>query len=192
MAVDTGPIATLHIAIMGAPQSGKTQLTRALTDAATADASPLSPSWFVDAPPLLAALQAHLKSPQLAPLQAALAAHQAFDFTLVCGLDLPSHALQGGERGMQETQDEALRNLLSKAKLPFAVVYGQGPERVLSARRALAALQKTGLTHATQSKDRGVNLDKSPLALWHSTCENCSDPACERALFTGLLKNQTY
>ena len=177
-------MATLHIAILGAAQSGKTQLATALT---SADTSARQPTRFTDAPPLMAALQAHLKSPQLAPLHDALAAHQAFDFTLVCGLDLPCHALQGVEPSAQENQDTALRTLLSNAKLPFAVVYGQGPARAQSAQRALAALRKTGWP-TDPRPDPDSAQDKTPLALWHAFCENCSDPACERALFSGLLK----
>ena len=169
---------------MGAAQSGKTQLSRDLTQDAS-HANPLSSNLFVDAPPLMAALVAHLKAPNFGLLQTAMAQHQSFDFTLVCGLDLGPSALIGAALPPQEAQDAALRALLTSAKLPFAVVYGQGRERLSAARRALSTLGKTGMM-------AGQGQDKNELAQWHLSCENCSDPACERALFTGLLKNQPY
>ncbi len=169
---------------MGASQSGKTQLTRELTDE-TSLAKPPGTSLFVDAPPLMAALVAHLKTPSFGLLQSALASHQNFDFTLVCGLDLGPSDLNGADLRTQESQDTGLRALLTSAKLPFAVVYGQGRDRLSAARRALSALRKISLM-------AGQGQDPNPLTLWHSACENCSDPACERALFTGLLKPQPY
>ena len=168
---------------MGAAQSGKTQLTRELTsDVALANPSSIL---FVDAPQLMAALVDHLKTPNLGLLQTAMAQHQSFDFTLVCGMDLGLSALVGADLCAQESQDAALRALLSNAKLPFAVVYGQGRDRLSAAQRALSALSQANVM-------TGQGLDPNPLTLWHSACENCSDPACERALFTGLLKTPLY
>jgi hypothetical protein len=177
-------MATLKIAVMGAAQSGKTQLSRELTVDAS-HTTPLNSRLFFDAPPLMAALVAHLKTPNFGLLQAALASHQNFDFTLVCGLDLGPSSLDGADLCTQESQDASLRTLLTSAKLPFAVVYGQDQGRLTAAQRALIALSKTGLM-ADQGQDPNL------LTHWHSACENCSDPACERALFTGLLKNQPY
>ena len=151
---------------MGAAQSGKTQLTRELTDDPS-NANPGQRSLFVDAP----------------PLTAALVAYQDFDFTLVCGLDLGVSALDGADPRTQASQDAALRAFLTGAKLPFAVIYGQGRDRLSAAQRALSALSKRSLR---------ADQDPNPLTLWHSACENCSDPACERALFTGLLKTWPY
>jgi len=185
-------MATLKIAVMGAAQSGKTQLSRELTVDAS-HTTPLNSRLFFDAPPLMAALVAHLKTPNFGLLQAALASHQDFDFTLVCGLDLRPNTLVGADLCAQELQDAALRALLTNARLPFAVVYGQGQDRLSAARRALSTLRKNGwMTGETQSQDRDPGQDKSTLDLWHSACENCSDPACERALFTGLLKIPPY
>jgi len=177
-------MATLKIAVMGAAQSGKTQLSRELTQDAC-HTNPLSSNLFVDAPPLMAALVAHLKTPNFGLLQTAITQHQSFDFTLVCGLDLGLSALVSADLCAQEAQDAALRALLTSAKLPFAVVYGRCHDRLSAARRALSALGKTGLM-------AGQGQDPNLLTHWHSACENCSDPACERALFTGLLKNQPY
>jgi nicotinamide riboside kinase len=177
-------MATLKIAVMGAAQSGKTQLSRELTEDLS-HANPIGSNLFVDAPSLMAALVAHLKAPNIALLQAAIDRHHHFDFTLVCGLDLQLSTLDGADLCAQESQDAALRTLLADAKLPFAVVYGQGLDRLSAARRALSALSKTGLM-------AGQSQDPNPLNLWHSACENCSDPVCERAFFTGLLQSQTY
>jgi hypothetical protein len=172
----------IKIAIMGAAQSGKTQLSRELTEHFSC-ISPVSICVFFDAPPLMAALVAHQNAPDLAALEDATARHQAFDITLICGLDLGLTATT--TLCAQEAQDAGLRTLLASAKLPFAVVYGQGRDRLSAARRALSALSKTSVV-------TGQDQDPHPLTLWHSACENCSDPACERALFTGLLKTQPY
>ena len=180
-------MATLKIAVMGAAQSGKTQLTHELTHFPADPAQPQHTVLFVDAPPLMAALLAHLRIPNILALQVALVAHQSFDFTLLCGLDLTldhgAQTLQSPDSRTQEAQDAALRTCLVEACLPFAVVYGQGRERVTSARRALDARTRSHLLARPETND---------LSRWHLSCENCSDPACERALFTGLLKNQTY
>lgn len=168
---------------MGAAQSGKTRLTCELTGGLTGPGKRQPTDLFVEAHELMAALLAHLQTPNLPALQAALAEHQAFDFTLICGLDLDAEAVLKPDPRTQEAQDDALRACLTHAKLPFAVVYGQGGDRVVAARRALDAHTR-GSSQASQ--------DKNALAQWHLSCENCSDAACERAMFTGLLKNQTY
>ena len=171
---------------MGAARSGKTRLTRELANESAHPAEGKA-TVFMEAPALMTALLAHLQTPNFPALQAALAAHQAFDFTLICGLDLDTgldaEAVLKPDPRTQEAQDDALRACLTHAKLPFAVVYGQGGDRVVAARRALDAHTR-GSSRASQ--------DKNELALWHLSCENCSDPACERALFTGLLKPRAY
>jgi hypothetical protein len=176
----------IKVAIMGAARSGKTRLTCELAKEPARPAEGQA-TVFMEAHELMAALLAHLQTPNLPALQAALAAHQAFDFTLICGLDLDtglgSETLHNPDPRTQEAQDDALRACLTHAKLPFAVVYGQGRERTVAARRSLDAHTR-GSSRASQ--------DKNALAQWHLSCENCSDAACERAMFTGLLKNQTY
>lgn len=168
------------IAITGADRSGKTQLSRELTQH-TSRTNPTRSCLFFDAPPLMAALVAHQNAPNSAALNDATARHQNFDLTLICGLDL---GLTGTTTHCtQEAQDAGLRALLTSAKLPFSVVYGQGLDRLSAALRALSALNKPDLK---------ASQDANPLIYWHTHCENCSDPACERALFTGLLKNPPY
>jgi HTH-type transcriptional repressor of NAD biosynthesis genes len=170
----------IKIAIMGAAQSGKTQLSRELTEHFSC-INPVSSCVFFDAPALMAALVAHQNEPDLAVLEDATARHQVFDLTLICGLDLGLTATT--MLCAQEAQDAGLRNLLTSAKLPFSVVYGRGRDRLSAARRALRALNKPGLK---------ASQDDNPLTYWHTHCENCSDPVCERALFTGLLKTPPY
>lgn len=176
----------MNVAIMGAARSGKTQLAHALKGAFLCQGRQEASWVFADEPPLMHALVAHLSTPDAHALQAAALAHQHFDFTLVCGLDLswPPPDLRSANAltpAAQESQDAALRTLLTSARLPFAVIYGQGPARLAAAQRALS----------THSKTNQVP-DTNALGAWHSTCENCSDPTCERTLFTGLLKKAPY
>ena len=171
---------------MGAAHSGKTQLAHALKGAFLCQGTQEASWVFADETPLMHALVAHLQTPDAHALQAAALAHQHFDFTLVCGLDLSWHpqAMRPANPptpAEQESQDAALRTLLYSARLPFAVIYGQGPARLAAAQRALSAHTKTNKAP-----------DTNALGAWHSTCENCSDPTCERALFTGLLKKTPY
>lgn len=96
------------------------------------------------------------------------AAASGYDATLVLGLDLPSAAAAS-------PADAQLRAALQQAGVPYQVVYGLGPQRLESARSALAA---RGIGAARQDPAAGRK--------WNWLCERCSDPECEHALFRGL------
>ena len=105
----------MRIAILGAPQTGKTQLALAFTAYFTARQI----NWVVvDAP-----------SPeQLAPN----------DIVLLCGLDLTSAASVTEYR-----TDEVLRQVLAIQQTQFQVVYGQGAERFTNGLYAAALRAQT-------------------------------------------------
>jgi hypothetical protein len=100
----------MRIAILGAPQTGKSQLTQAFAAYFTTKQIDLA---VVDAP-----------SPeQLAP----------DDIVLLCGLDMTPAASVA-----QHQADAVLRQVLSHQHIAFQVVYGQGAERFTHALYAAA------------------------------------------------------
>jgi len=100
----------MRIAILGAPQTGKSQLTHAFRAYFTTRQIDLP---VVDAPP----------TEQLAP----------DDIVLLCGLDLTPAASVA-----QDRTDQALRQILAHQHTAFQVVYGQGDERFTHALYAAA------------------------------------------------------
>ena len=159
-----------HIAVLGAPRTGKTRLCQEL--AAHLAASGLGADFVV--------------ADAMAPMRMLegggdlLAFARGHDATLVTGLDLPGRT--GGPP--REEVDAWLRTTLLSAGVPFHVVYGQGRERLQSALRALAAsgVLPPGIVRpAEEGGSRGA---------WTWNCEKCSDPECEHRLFSRLRASQ--
>lgn len=145
-----------RIAVLGAPGTGRTTLAREL--AARLDALAL-PGRFVIADP------APDTDEDL----------RGCDAVLLMGLDLPA----AGDAALREAGDASLRSRLQRARVPFQVVYGSGPQRLQA---ALAVLESQGmLPSGTASRPAG---DATRRWVW--VCEKCSDPACEHRLFAQL------
>ena len=112
------------------------------------------------------------QDPTLFPM--ALQEQERCALSLLTALDLPWRADAGQRDGehVREPVDASVRGAMAQAGLPFSVVYGSGPSR---------------LTHALISVRKALALDPEPLAdtaagrhQWHSFCERCGDPDCER------------
>lgn len=89
----------------------------------------------------------------------------ALDRVLLMGLDLaPGH----------DKYDGQLRQSLEQAGLAYTVIYGAGATRLHNALAALPTLWPCGAP---------LN-DQRP---WVWACDSCSDPDCERRLFSALL-----
>lgn len=110
----------------------------------------------------------------------ALQRQRGYDLTLLTGLDLPwvGDGLQRAGPQVRESVDAQVRELLSRAGVPYRVVYGSGGERL---RNALAALP------AGAAERRLTPASGTPRRAWAWQCDKCSDPACERRLFRGLV-----
>jgi len=152
------------IAVLGATGTGKTQLTQALRTWLATQAfehqehmGPNSEVWDSPTWPELRALNSSLHSPNLQ--------------LLLMGLDLPhSDATQPPPtyiHNEQAQQDSALRAQLQIQAWSYGVVYGLGESRLQHALRFLVP-------------------QHTPAARWQGLCEGCSDPDCERRLFTAL------
>lgn len=99
----------MHVAILGAPQTGKTQLTHALMQALNTQGMVVRVSDDV-------------------PLRQL----QANDLILLCGLDLAAAT------PAQLQADQTIRQMLAEHALSFQVVYGQSTARVENALYGLA------------------------------------------------------
>ncbi len=117
-------------------------------------------------------------------LPASLKAQRRFHLTLVMGLDLPWQAdgLFRDGPTMRAGIDALLRHELQAASIPFQTVYGAEEARLRHALRAMGALLRRPLVAHDPLLEAGTGR-------W--TCENCSDPECERRLFSGLLNSRS-
>jgi hypothetical protein len=98
----------MHIAILGAPDSGKTSLQRAL-------AQHLPGLQISDDPPMTQVQPSH------------------YDLILLTGLDLPECGTPA-----HHATDARVRALLNQAGLAYGVVYGQGTQRLRAAMHLIA------------------------------------------------------
>jgi hypothetical protein len=100
-----------------------------------------------------------------------LAEQCRYDLTLLLGLD-PSASPH------VEAADAQLRDTLQRAGVAFQIVHGSGEAGVQQALRAFGRL----LGRSLVADDPALTLGRGG---WR--CENCSDPDCERRIFTGLM-----
>lgn len=151
-----------------------------------AEAAPAGHWVVADTTPLMVAAYADLVFGDRSLYAEALAHQSSYHVTLLMGLDLPwmADGLREGPHS-QEPADAALRSALRGAGLAFAVVHGRGPQRLANALKAVNAAFAINPIAASAGGTgaAGPYRSKNP---WHWACEKCSDPACERRLFTGL------
>lgn len=171
-----------RVAILGARQSGKTWLAKALAPTF----EQLAPGWAVaDTTPLLNAVLAEQRFNDTTLYPTALAQQAQFDFTLLMGLDgawlYETNCPQDAAK--RSHTDTLLRQALNRAGLAFRVVYGQGPQRLNNALLALG-LPSQDLA-ALELREQAQFAIHQGRTVWQ--CNDCSDPECEHRLFTGLL-----
>jgi hypothetical protein len=161
----------INIAILGVLGSGKTWLTTALKA-------------FYFTTPIQGVVVHLVDDPALNSIPAPKnPAHAIFDLTLVCGLDL-DFALQKKHQASaisRELTDLALRTWLMQMNMAYTMVYGEGQARLACAIRAITAVNDS--RHRESNKVLQRN--------WQWSCENCSDPSCEHAMFTRLIPSDT-
>lgn len=143
--------------------------------------------WVIaDTPPLLTAVYSHLLFDDTRLYPMALAHHALYEHTLLTGLDLPwvADRLQRNGPHTRVPIDTLLRQALDNAHLPYRVVYGHGPQRLSNALMALGLSQANAEDHISRNQAQfGINKGRNT---WQ--CNDCSDPDCERKMFTGLLQ----
>ena len=136
---------------------------------------------IADTTPLVVAAYSELYFQDTSLYPAALTWHQQqADLQLLMGLDVPwvpDGLFRDGPQ-LRERTDELLRVQLQAAELPFHTVYGLGSARL----QATLHIVEQALDTPLIPKDPSIEQDA---ATW--SCERCSDPDCERRLFTRLL-----
>lgn len=127
--------APVHICLLGAPGTGKSQLAAELAKALSAGKN--------------AALAFTIKANPAPPYPGPSAC-----ITLLMGLDLP---VPPPLAQMQQAADRTLRDALAQAGISYQVVYGQGEQRLHSALSALqAGLPGAGKAEEGHARERWV------------------------------------
>jgi nicotinamide riboside kinase len=106
--------------------------------------------------------------------------HRRSDLTLLTALDLAwtADGLQRDGPQVREPIDALVRRALTDAAAPFAVIAGEGAERLANALRVVE--------HALAQREDAAASDAAPGTAprpsWTHVCERCGDPDCERRL----------
>lgn len=103
-----------------------------------------------------------------------------YALNLLMGLDLPwtPDGLFRDGAAVRDATDTLLRREFDAADLPYQTIYGQQEARLQTALRAVGRWLGRDLLPADGEHTEG----RAP---WR--CDNCSDPDCERRLFSGLV-----
>ena len=111
---------------------------------------------------------------------AALVHHAQVHFTLLTALDLPwvadGHQRDGAH--VREPVDRLLREGLSELGATWALVTGQGVDRLECAMDAVSPWLRTYRSPRTGLLTR-LQEQQERMPQWTWTCENCDDPVCE-------------
>jgi nicotinamide riboside kinase len=139
--------------------------SRRIAEAARAHALVVS-----DTTGLMVAIYSQLLFDDTSLLAGAVAEQAGHHLTLLTALDVPWVADTGIRDGahVREPVDALLRSALRDGNVPFAVVAGQGEQRLDNALRAVRAALKP----VPQGRSQ-----------WRAVCAECGDPDCERHLF---------
>jgi HTH-type transcriptional repressor of NAD biosynthesis genes len=135
---------------------------------------------IADTSALMVAVYSELYFADASLLPSARAEQSRYALNLLMGLDLPwtPDGLFRDSPTIRDATDTLLRRELDAARLPYQTIYGRQEARLQQALRAVGRWLGRDLLPA----DRALTEGRTP---WR--CDNCSDPDCERRLFTGLV-----
>jgi len=119
----------------------------------------------------------------------ALARLHDYDRVLVTGLDLPwvPDGLQRDGPHVREPVDALIRAALARAGVGYRVVYGQGPERLAAALRAIGEADSDTQGASAPAAATATAAAESKPSAFRGYCDKCGDPVCEHRLFTRML-----
>ena len=158
----------LKIALLGAPQTGKSRLAASLHSALAA--SGMRAEVVIADPPALDA---------------------SANLTLLMGLETPINIHGSGKNAnprtpplsrMQQVADGSIRAALAASQVPYQVLYGSAVARL---DQSVKAAQ--GLVQAQDNCRIPTARAASNAQAWRWPCEKCSEPQCEQRLLTDLL-----
>ena len=147
-----------------------------------------------DTTALMTAVYSDMLFDDAALFGSALAAQRRCAITLLTALDLPwvADGLQRDGPHVREPVDTRVRAALSGANLPFTVVHGRGTERLANAWNAINSIAERAGGEARDVRGGGSESDAGLApSTWTWPCDKCSDPACERRLFSDLLAQRS-
>jgi len=135
---------------------------------------------IADTSTLMVAVYSELYFADASLIPNASAEQSRYALNLLMGLDLPwtPDGLFRDSPAIRDATDTSLRRALDAARLPYQTIYGQQDARLQQALRAVGRWLGRDLLPTDQALTEG----RTP---W--LCDNCSDPVCERRLFTGLM-----
>lgn len=135
---------------------------------------------IADTSALMVAAYSELYFADASVLPNASAEQSRYALNLLMGLDLPwvPDGLFRDSQTIRDATDTLLRRELDAARLPYQTIYGRQEARLQQALRAVSRWLGRDLLPT----DRALTEGRTP---WR--CDNCSDPDCERRLFTGLV-----
>ncbi len=159
------------------------QTAIAATQLAMIDAARIDHDVVVaDTTPLMTAVYSQLLFDDKSLLPGALQAQRRFALTLLTALDLPwvADGLQRDGAHVQAPVDAALRQALIQSRLNWAVISGQGQDRLEAALTAVTPLLSRQLSAGQGLFTRlQARQDALPSQSW--ICRDCDVPECEHA-----------
>ena len=145
-------------------------------------AAPANALVIADTTPLMTAVYSQLMFTDDGLFAMALSHQALYDVTLLMGLDLPwiGDGFQRDGPHVREPVDNALRQSLGLAGLPYQVVYGLDAQRLENAFFCISQQAPNWAKPLTRPE---------PTVRWKGPCETCGDGDCEHRLFTQLIKS---
>jgi len=139
---------------------------------------------IADTTPLMTAVYSDFVFGDASLYAAALAWQARCELTLVTGLDITwqPDGLQRDGPQVRAPIDALLRGALDRARLPYALVYGEGQARLDAALRAMGRLANPA---SAQPAQPGAHAAQARPRL-RGRCRECLQADCEHRLFTGL------
>ena len=119
----------------------------------------------------------------------ALRVQRSYAVTLVMALDLPwvADGLQRDGPHAREPVDALLRAALASGGVAYSVVHGQGAQRLTNAMTAVGGTMRLMPMPSSFPAPAPV-FSPDTSSAWR--CDRCSDPVCERRLFSDLIKQR--
>jgi nicotinamide riboside kinase len=133
-----------------------------------------------DTTALMAAVDSEIRFGDTSLHESALTAHHGYAITLLMALDAPP----GAPGDTAQRTDDCVRAALARAGAPYAVIHGQGNERLSNAWNVINLRAEAA---GGGPAERSAGGERA----WFWPCDKCSDPDCEHRLFRDLVARRS-